>query len=354
MPLTKEGVKGFKCFLIESGVDEFPCVDEKQVLTAMAKLDEAKSLFLFHAELESSPTNASTASESAPDEYSTFLDSRPESLEIDAISLIERCARQYPSLRTHIVHLSASSALPILRSARAKGLPMTVETCFHYLTLTAESVPRGSTLHKCCPPIRSESNRDKLWQALIDGDIDFVVSDHSPCTTELKRLESGDFMKAWGGIGGLGLGLSLMWTEARQRKVGMERVIEWCAERPAKQVGLNDRKGSIRVGNDADFVVFDPELSFTVRCVVLHLHDAELIVRVTGEQVRVALQEQSKPIRQVACMSLDSMTQKTDPASTEGMRLTGAVLSTYLRAEKVYDRTSGLVRKEKPLGRLLL
>lgn len=141
---------------------------------------------------------------------------------------------------------------------------MTVETCFHYLTLSSEQIAKGETLFKCCPPIREEINRDLLWAALLAGDIDFVVSDHSPCTVELKKLEEGDFMQAWGGIGGLGLGLSLLWTEAGKRGVGMERVLEWVSERPAKQVGLEGVKGGLGVGADADFVLFDPSVNFTV------------------------------------------------------------------------------------------
>lgn len=144
-------------------------------------------------------------------------------------------------------------------------MPLSVETCFHYLCLSAEQIAQGKTLFKCCPPIRDDANRELLWQALIDGDIDFVVSDHSPCTTELKRLESGDFMKAWGGIGGLGLGLSLIWTEAHKRGIAMDKVLEWVASKPAKQVGLERQKGTIQEGGDADFVIFDPKETFTVR-----------------------------------------------------------------------------------------
>lgn len=141
---------------------------------------------------------------------------------------------------------------------------MTVETCFHYLTLSAEQIAKGTTLHKCCPPIRESINRDLLWQALLDGDIDFVVSDHSPCTLELKNLEEGNFMSSWGGISGLGLGLSLLWTEAGRRGIGMARVLEWVAERPAKQIGMEGVKGSLCVGADADFVLFDPVKQFVV------------------------------------------------------------------------------------------
>ncbi|GAA5867228.1 hypothetical protein JCM8547_003126 [Rhodosporidiobolus lusitaniae] len=327
VPLVKEGVKGFKCFLIESGVDEFPCVNEKEVLRAMEKLEPAKSLFLFHAELDEPVPESSSCSSSAPHShphstpdptaYSTFLESRPQSLETRAIDLIIRCAQQHPTLRTHIVHLSAASALPTLRQARGElALPLTVETCFHYLTLSAEQIAKGETLYKCCPPIREEVNRDALWDALIKGDIDFVVSDHSPCTVELKKLEEGDFMSAWGGVGGLGLGLSLMWTEARKRSVGMERVLEWVSERPAKQVGLEGKKGGIREGADADFVVFDPEEQFTVNKSELHF--------------------------------------KNRSSPYEGLTLTGAVRSTYLRGTKIYDRSSGFKQVGEPTGALLL
>ncbi|KAM0754571.1 allantoinase [Meredithblackwellia eburnea MCA 4105] len=322
VPLAKAGVKGFKCFLIESGVDEFPCVNEQQVLTAMPKLEEANSLFLFHAELDScnhSPSEPShpppPPSTSPPDNYSTFLHSRPETLETDAISLIARCSAKFPTVRTHIVHLSAASALPLIRETKAKGLPLTVETCFHYLTLSAEQIAKGNTLFKCCPPIREEVNRDALWKALEDGDIDFVVSDHSPCTVELKRLEDGDFMKAWGGIGGLGLGLSLIWTEASKRGIGMSKVLKWVAEVPARQVRIEDSKGSLKVGGDGDFVVFDPELVFKVDKSELHF--------------------------------------KNRASPYEGLTLTGAVKQTYLRGEKIFDRETGFKGLE-PKGKLIL
>ncbi|GAA6057584.1 hypothetical protein JCM3770_005395, partial [Rhodotorula araucariae] len=272
-PLAREGVKGFKAFLCESGVDEFPGINEEQILVAMKELDEANSLFLFHAELDA-PASAQHGHGHAPldpSAYATFLASRPPALEESAIETIVRCAARFPALRTHIVHLSAASALPVLRRARNElGLKMTVETCFHYLTLSAEEIATGQTLFKCCPPIRAAANRDALWDALLAGDIDFVVSDHSPCTTELKKLDEGDFMGAWGGIGGLGLGLSLLWTEARRRNVPMARILEWVASRPARQVGLEGQKGEIREGADADFVVFDPDEEFTIRKSELH------------------------------------------------------------------------------------
>ncbi|GAA5914750.1 uncharacterized protein JCM6883_001078 [Sporobolomyces salmoneus] len=328
-PLVEAGVKGFKSFLCESGVEEFPRVDEEEVLIAMKELEEANSLFLFHAELEE-PQSAHSHSDQAPADptsYSTFLSSRPSSLEDSAISLILRCASIHPTLRTHIVHLSASSALPTLHHARTvQKLPITVETCFHYLCLTSDEIPSGSTLFKCCPPIRSSSNRELLWKGLLEGTIDFVVSDHSPCTTELKNLESGDFGTAWGGIGGLGLGLSLLWSECTRRGIGMEKVLEWCAEKPAKQVGLEKKKGGLFVGGDADFVVFDPEAQFKVDKSSLHF--------------------------------------KNRASPYEGMTLEGIVRETWLRGRKVWDRKlvetqqeeggSGLVETERARGQLLL
>ncbi|GAA5943720.1 uncharacterized protein JCM15063_005815 [Sporobolomyces koalae] len=326
-PLVEAGVKGFKSFLCESGVEEFPKVNEEQVLIAMQQLEEAKSLFLFHAELEqahelaNSPhDHATTPTTRDPSHYSTFLASRPSSFEDSAIDLILRCAQQHPSLRTHIVHLSASSALETLRHARQQlGLPITVETCFHYLTLSSNDIQAGQTLFKCCPPIRNDENRERLWQGLIDGTIDFVVSDHSPCTVELKHLERGDFLTAWGGIGGLGLGLSLMWTESQHRdQVGMKDILNWCCSRPANQVGLKGKKGELSVGADADFVVFDPNTRFTV--------------------------EKS------------SLRFKNKASPYEGMKLRGTVEQTWLRGLKVWDVSveGGLVRKDHATGQLLL
>ena len=287
-------------------------------------------MFLFHAELDCGAL--SHTHDANPSDYSTFLDSRPQSLETSAIDLIVRCAEKYPDLRTHIVHLSAANALPQLRAARASGLPLTVETCFHYLVLSAEQIAKGSTLYKCCPPIREEINREALWEALINGDIDFVVSDHSPCTVELKRLEDGDFMQAWGGIGGLGLGLSLLWTEANKRNIEMERVLEWVSQRPAKQVRLHESKGALKVGWDADIAIFDPKLNFTVRELAL----AHFTPRLTPLQV-----------------DKSELHFKNRSSPYEGLELTGAVTHTYLRGERVFSRATGFKDLE-PRGQLLL
>lgn len=220
-------------------------------------------LVLFHAELDKHSHQISTAPSSGPDpkQYSTFLESRPAQLELDALELILQMCRSYPNIRFHIVHLSAAEAVPRIKAARASGIRnLTVETCYHYLTLSSEDVPENATQYKCCPPIRSEANRKQICQALLDGIIDYVVSDHSPCIPELKK---GDFMSAWGGVSGLGLGLSLLWTEFGGKE-DIGKIMSWVSTVQAKQVGLEGSKGSIAVGMDADLVVFDPEGSYTV------------------------------------------------------------------------------------------
>lgn len=184
---------------------------------------------------------------------------------MDAISLITTLHRQYPKLRLHIVHLSAALALPLIRAAKSSGLPLTVETCFHYLCLTSEDIPHGRPEFKCCPPIREESNREELWQALLDGTIDCVVSDHSPCVASLKKMEDGDIMGAWGGISTLGLGLSLLWTEGRKRGVGIGKIVEWVCTKTARHAGLNSQKGELKVGYDGDLIIWDPEAEVKVR-----------------------------------------------------------------------------------------
>jgi allantoinase len=198
------------------------------------------------------------------DHYSTFLHSRPESLETFAIENILRLAHLAPSLNLHIVHLSASTAIPILREARLAGVNITAETCFHYLSLEAEAIQDGATQFKCCPPIREAYNQDLLWKGLFENDIGTVVSDHSPCTPDLKRLAQGDFIGAWGGIATIGLGLSVLWTEGRKRGVKVQDLTRWMAVGTAKQVGLYGRKGVIQVGADADLCIWSPEDTFTV------------------------------------------------------------------------------------------
>ncbi|KAF8521377.1 allantoinase [Hysterangium stoloniferum] len=311
--LVEGGVKGFKCFLIESGVEEFPHVCEADVKEAMRILEPLPSVLLFHAELENESPPSGTHD---PDVtvYDTFLQSRPDTLEYSAIDLIVSLNKQFPSLRTHIVHLSSATALPLIERAKASQLPLTVETCFHYLCLTSAAIPAGHPEFKCCPPIRSSENREALWNALKDGTIDFVVSDHSPCVASLKCLDSGDIMSAWGGIGGLGLGLSLLWTEGQKRGVNLGDIAQWLSSKPAKHAGLSDRKGAIEAGRDADFVVFDPDAEYTVTEDYLHFKN------------------------------------KVSPYA--GMTLAGRVEKTILRGSVVWNRDEGNIDRV-PKGILL-
>jgi allantoinase len=201
--------------------------------------------------------------------YETYLKSRPEEAELSAIRMLLSLCREF-KFRLHIVHLSASKALPELRAARSEGLPVTVETCPHYLHLFAESIPKGATLFKCAPPIRDRENCEQLWQALRDGTIDLVATDHSPCPPEMKRLAEGNFRTAWGGIASLSIALPLMHTEASQRGFSLTDIARWMSQAPATLAGCHRRKGRLAAGYDADFVVFDPESAFVVTKKRLH------------------------------------------------------------------------------------
>lgn len=202
-----------------------------------------------------------------PTLYASFLASRPDNFETTAIAEIINCSMQNPQVPLHIVHLATHEAIPLIRAAKARGLPVTAETCFHYLSLTAEKISNCSTHFKCCPPIRTDANRKLLWRALRNGIITTVVSDHSPCTPDLKGLEKGDFFSAWGGISSVGFGLPILYTEGRKLHppVTVQEISRWCSWNTAKQVGLSHRKGKIAVGYDADLLVFDPECTYTVQ-----------------------------------------------------------------------------------------
>jgi allantoinase len=262
-PLHEAGVFGFKCFLSPSGVDEFPALEPGPLAAAMAETAGFGGLLIVHAE---DPVRLAAAP--APDgsrRYADFLASRPRDAEHDAIARLIALAREL-NARVHILHLSSAGALPLIAAARAAGVRITVETCPHFLTLTAEQVPDGATEFKCCPPIREAANQDALWAGLADGTIDCVVSDHSPCTADLKVP---DFGAAWGGISSLQLGLPAVWTAARRRGHRLTDVARWLATAPAALAGL-DRKGAIAPGRDADFAVFDPDAVFTVDPAGLH------------------------------------------------------------------------------------
>jgi allantoinase len=266
--MVDAGVTGFKCFLIHSGVDEFPAVKREDLERAMPVLARRGVPLIVHAEL--------TAQETPPEgdtrTYRSYLASRPRRWEDDAIRMMIELSRKH-RCRVHIVHLSSADALPDIAAARAEGLPFTVETCPHYLTFDAEHIPDGATHFKCAPPIREAENRERLWAGLGRGDIDMVVSDHSPCTPALKHLERGDFGAAWGGIASLQFSLPVVWTEARKRGYGLEHLARWMCQGPARLTGLAGRKGALVPGADADLLVFDPEASFTVEpALVRHRH----------------------------------------------------------------------------------
>ncbi|MGW3424549.1 allantoinase AllB [Streptomyces phaeochromogenes] len=256
-PLHDAGVFGLKAFLSPSGVDEFPELDQEQLALSLAEIAGFDGLLIVHAE---DPHHLAAAPQKSGQKYADFLASRPRDAENTAITNLIAQAKRL-NARVHVLHLSSSDALPLIAAAKAEGVRITVETCPHYLTLTAEEVPDGASEFKCCPPIREAANQDLLWQALADGTIDCVVTDHSPSTADLK---TDDFATAWGGISGLQLSLSAVWTAARGRGYGLEDVVRWMSSRTARLVGLDDRKGAIAVGHDADFAVLAPDETFTV------------------------------------------------------------------------------------------
>jgi allantoinase len=263
--LHQAGVFGFKCFLLDSGVREFPPLSSEQLRAAMTEVASFDGLLIVHAE----DPDVILANPCPPtSRYADFVSSRPSLAETRAIETVIDAARS-TGCRAHIVHLSSADAVPALAAARQEGVRITVETCPHYLALSAEEVVDGATQFKSCPPVRDAANRDRLWQALADGVIDFVVSDHSPSPPELKRLDSGDFGTAWGGISSLQLGLPLVWTEARRRGHGLDDVSRWMATRPAEIVGISG-KGQISVASDADLVVFAPGEEWVVDAPSLH------------------------------------------------------------------------------------
>lgn len=262
--MLEEGVPGFKCFLVHSGIDDFPNAAEEDLRLAMPILAKNRAVLLVHAEDPAPIAAAEAALKNAdPRAYATFLASRPREAEDRAIARMIRLAGE-TGCGTHVVHLSSSNSVAQLRDARKAGVPITAETCPHYLTFAAEEIGAGATPFKCCPPIRERDNREALWEALRDGTITQVVSDHSPCTPALKKMEAGDFMAAWGGIAGLQLGLSAVWTEAARRGFSLVDVARWTSAVTARLAGVAERKGAIAVGHDADLVVFDPDATFAV------------------------------------------------------------------------------------------
>lgn len=266
-PLLDAGVVGVKAFLCHSGIDDFPQSSKADLRAGMPALAERGKPLLVHAELEVTHPSAPASSE----RYADFLASRPPEWEVEAVRMMIDLCRKYRG-PVHIVHLSSADALPLIAAAKAEGLPLTAETCPHYLVFAAEEIPDGATHYKCAPPIRERENRERLWQGLRDGTLDFVACDHSPCTPGLKLLKTGDFMNAWGGIASLQFSMSVVWTHARERGFTLEDLRRWLCERTARFAGL-ERKGAIAPGYDADLVIWSPESTFTVRPEnVLHRH----------------------------------------------------------------------------------
>jgi allantoinase len=268
--LWEAGVFGFKCFLVPSGVDEFPPVSESDLHLALPELVKLRAPLLAHAELPC-PIERSTAAaaKNATTQYATWLASRPREAEDEAVTLLLRLAREHNAC-IHIVHLSSATSLTLLRQAKAELAAVSIETCPHYLTFSAEEIPDRGTEFKCAPPIRERENREALWAALEEGLIDFIVTDHSPCPPEMKRKDSGNFLEAWGGIASLQLSLPAVWTSARQRGYSLWQIAEWMCRGPARLARLEKHKGSIAVGFDADLMVWNADATFRVERPRLH------------------------------------------------------------------------------------
>lgn len=311
--LLEAGVLGCKSFLIDSGIEEFQPVVAEDVRKALPILAKHGVPYLIHAELDTENTPPPVIG----DNYQSFLASRPKHWENEAVALMAKLALEAKdnglSPKVHIVHLSSAEALDSISQAKAAGLEFTAETCPHYLTLYSEDIPDGKTLFKCCPPIREDDNRQILWQAVADGRISFIVSDHSPCTPQLKHIDSGDIEKAWGGISALQFSLPLIWTEARKRGFTLPQLSRLMSLETAKFAGLSSIKGQIKPGLDADFVVFDDQKAYEItKEMIKHRH-------------------------------------KVTPY--EGKQVVGAIEQTYVRGQRVYADDKF---PDKPLGKPLL
>jgi len=280
-PLAAAGVRGFKCFLTDPGIEGFALVDEAELRAAAPHVAATGLPLLTHAELPSAIQSVARGADWR--RYATWLTSRPDEAEVEAIRLMLRLCDEF-RFRLHIVHLATAKALPDLRAARERGLPVTVETCPHYLHFAAESIPDGSTLHKCAPPIRNAENREALWQALQEGVIDLIATDHSPCPPSWKHLETGSFQTAWGGIASLAVALPVVWTGICQRGLTISDLVRWMSQRPSGLVGFGHRKGAIAEGYDADLVLFDPDRRFEVTS--QELHTRHLVSPYIGEILR--------------------------------------------------------------------
>jgi allantoinase len=311
--LTENGVLGFKCFLMPSGVPEFEHVGEAELTRALPVVAALDVPLLVHAEMPDVLERFACPCGDARS-YARYLASRPAAAETDAVALLVRLARE-TGAHVHIVHVSAAESIPLLRSARAAGVRITAETCPHYLHFAARDIPDGATQYKCAPPIRDAANREALWAALGAGDLDLIASDHSPCPPSMKCEDSGSFDDAWGGIASLQLGLSVVWTGARARGYDLRDVVRWMAAGPAALAGISERKGAIAAGCDADFALFDADAEWVVDPASLHHRHA------------------------------------VTPYA--GARLKGIVTATYLRGEQVYGINGSDYATSAKRGRLL-
>jgi allantoinase len=261
-PLLKSGVLGVKAFLTHSGIDDFPNVNSKELEEGLKTLAKYQLPLLVHAELDDNHP-AIKIFEENPTDYIAYLNSRPKRWEDNAIKMaIELCEKF--DTPVHIVHISSANMLDEIRKAKKKGLKLTVETCPQYLYFCAEEIPNAQTIFKCAPPIREKANNDLLWEAVLDGTIDFVVTDHSPATPELKEIDSGNLKKAWGGISSVQFSLPIVWTAGKKRNLNLEQLAKLMSENVAKFIGFDKRKGKIKEGYDADLVIWNPEEKFTV------------------------------------------------------------------------------------------
>lgn len=260
-PLAARGALGFKCFLSPSGVDEFPHVNEADLRAALPVVARLGLPLLAHAELPARLREPGSPRD--PRDYRTWLESRPAESETAAIDLLIQLAAEFGA-HVHIVHLASADALSRLSAAREKGVRVTVETCPHYLSFAAEEIAKGATPFKCAPPIRERAHRERLWDGLASGRIDLIATDHSPAPAVLKHVGDGDFLRAWGGIASLQLGLSAVWTGASARLLPFDRIAAWMAAAPARLAGLARSKGAIETGLDADLVLWDPEAETAV------------------------------------------------------------------------------------------
>ncbi|MDQ6903426.1 MAG: allantoinase AllB [Bacteroidota bacterium] len=273
--LIDKGVFGFKAFLTHSGIDDFPNVSEDDLRKAMPIIARHQLPLLVHCELKSElldVSNDKKKKENNNTSYKNYLASRPKKSEDDAIALMIKLCEEY-NCPVHIVHLSSSDSIEQISRAKQKGLPLTVETAQHYLFFNAEEILDGATQFKCAPPIRAKENNELLWRALKDGIIDFVATDHSPATPSLKEIESGNFMKAWGGIASLQFALPALWTAAKKRNCSVVDIAKWLCANPAKLIGAQNNKGTLAKGYDADIVIWSDEKAFAItEEIIRHRH----------------------------------------------------------------------------------